>query len=1576
MRKTFGFTMAATAVLALVVVLAAPATAQAADQPMHPSGVLMPLKVGASPVLRDMDLNALRRQQAPTKAQEINPREVNAHNAELPGRIANAPAPNRPVDAAVQGGFGPLVMPAAIMNFDGVGNVDGVLPPDTEGDVGVNYYVQWVNLSFDIFDKTTGVSAIGGPVPGNSLWTGFGGSCETNNSGDPIVLYDHLAGRWFMSQFTSDNHQCIAVSQTGDPTGAWWLYDYVADAGMGDFPDYPKFGVWPDGYYYSANMFGDGSSMTGVFERDQMLNGNPAQFVWFYTPDTAALPSFSQLPADLDGTNLPPAGAPNPFVELVDDAWGYDPPYDTDGIVVTPLHVDWATPGNSTFGPPTMVAVPPFDSNLCGYDRNCIPQPGTAQGLDALSSRLMYRLQYRNFGSYQTLITSHTVDTDGADHAGVRWYELRDSGGGWTVNQADTYAPDSDHRWMGDAAMDASGDIAVGYSVSSSTTYPSVRWAGRLAGDPADTLAQGEDTVIAGSGSQTHSAARWGDYSSMSVDPTDDCTFWYTQEYMPTTGSAPWQTRIASFKFPSCTTGPTGTVQGTVTNSATTDPIEGATVQVGGFSTTTNASGFYTITVPVDTYDVTASKFGFTPQTVTGIDVTDGGTVTQDFALDPAGKASFDGYVTDAGHGWPLYAKVELKLGPTPVATTFTNPFNGYYEIELPQGMNYDFTVTPVAPGYNPMTRTALLPPAGATEGFAFTPISPACTAPGYGPASGSVLDEAFEGAFPPAGWTVTPDGATGGAWESTTTTGRGNFTGGAGDAADADSDWFGTGMTTTLTSPVMDVSAATTLTFEFKYDFNDFNGSDQGSVDVSNDGGATWTTVKSWAFADDRGPKTFTMDATALLGGSTQAQVRFTYDAPGWDWWFEVDDVKLFDPSAPCTPVPGAMMAGFVTDANTTDAINGADVVGDLGDGATTMATPDDPAIGDGFYSFFAPLPGLGAPNGPSTRTFTASAPKYADKVVTMNPAPDAVNQLDFALDAGWLEVTPTHLESRLYSGQTEDQPLDIINHGTIDANVTLLASETAGWVPTMPMDQIPAPTAAPEHLNDRNARAANVPEREREPTAALAAGDVISSFPTGLTFPWGGTFDTFDTTVWTSNIGASGGDDLDYEFTSAGSATGRTVDTSSWIGSWAGDMAFDPTTGMIWQVNVGGDNCIYELDPASGPTGNSICWGATTSERGLAYDPVSDTFFVGGWNSLAITRFDRTGTVLQVANVGLSIAGLAYNPVSQHLFVLENSPTDTVTVLDVANNYSVIGTFTIAGFGNYAGAGLGISCDGHLWAVNQGNQSIYEVDSGESGACMSASLPWLTLTPDNGLVPGNEGNLPIDAQFIADGADHFGLYRANIKVIHDTPYTVNDVSVCFTKAFHDIAPGFWADAYVHSLAGARISQGCGAGNFCPTDLMTRGVMARWLVKAYHGADFKPIPCAGTFADVICESTPNSDYIEQLYADGITTGCQAGPPLLYCPDAPVTRAQMAAFITRAKYGPSFVPPAPTGTVFTDVGPGQPGWWAGGYIEWLYNEGVIDGFGDGTFHPVEDTHRGQMSKMIVNAFNLPMCVTP
>ena len=470
--------------------------------------------------------------------------------------------------------FALLNIPGTLQNFEGVNNVNGVLPPDTNGDVGPNHYMQWVNLSFAIYSKTG--TLLYGPAAGNTLWNGFGGACQTTNDGDPIVQYDHLADRWMVSQFAlpffpnGPFYQCIAVSQTGDPTGAWYRYEFQVSANK--MNDYPHLGVWPDGYYMSVNQFAAGSlSWAGggvvAFERDQMLLGQPAQMVYFdlfgIDPNLGGM-----LPSDLDGA-APAAGTPNTFAQIDDDAWGYP----TDQIELWDFHVDWTTPAASTFTQSGVLPVAAFDANMCNGSRNCIPQQGTTVKLDSIADRVMYRLQYRDFGSYQTLVFNHTVDVNSADRAGVRWYELRNSGGNWSVFQQGSFSPDATHRWMASAAMDQDGNIALGYSASSSSMFPAIRYTGRLAGDPLGTMTQGEGTLFAGTGSQTHSASRWGDYSMLAIDP-DGCTFWFTSEYLQTTSSAAWRTRIGSFQLPGCGGGPTPTP--TFTPTPTNTPMPGA----------------------------------------------------------------------------------------------------------------------------------------------------------------------------------------------------------------------------------------------------------------------------------------------------------------------------------------------------------------------------------------------------------------------------------------------------------------------------------------------------------------------------------------------------------------------------------------------------------------------------------------------------------------------------------------------------------------------------------------------------------------------------------------------------------------------------------------------------------------------------------------------------------------------------------------------------------------------------------------------------------------------------------------
>ena len=419
-----------------------------------------------------------------------------------------------------------------LLNFDGMPMTCNCAPPDTDGDVGPNHYFQMVNNSFQIFNKSG--TSLYGPAANSTLWDGFIGPWTGSNDGDPVVIYDSYANRWLASQFAVNtpggSYELMAVSATGDPTGVWYRYAFQ----FTNFPDYPKIGVWRDGYYLSTNEFNTaGTAFLGagaiVVDRTSMLAGIPGASMVYFNLGTSYS---SLLPADADGIDLPPVGAPGYFTEM-----------DVNVIRIWSLIVNWAAPGSSTITLSASLPTAPFIF-LDWLDR--IPQPGTSVKLDNLADRLMFRTQYRKFSAHQSMVLNHTVDA-GVNRAGIRWYELRNTGSGWSIYQQGTYAPaDGLHRWMGSIAMNANGDIALGYSVASSSVYPSIRYTGRAAGDPLGTMTITEQSIFAGSVSQT-GPSRWGDYSAMTVDPVDDNTFWFTTEY--SNGGWNWRTRIASFQL-------------------------------------------------------------------------------------------------------------------------------------------------------------------------------------------------------------------------------------------------------------------------------------------------------------------------------------------------------------------------------------------------------------------------------------------------------------------------------------------------------------------------------------------------------------------------------------------------------------------------------------------------------------------------------------------------------------------------------------------------------------------------------------------------------------------------------------------------------------------------------------------------------------------------------------------------------------------------------------------------------------------------------------------------------------------
>ncbi|HUZ47753.1 MAG TPA: hypothetical protein VMW54_14040 [Terriglobia bacterium] len=516
-----------------------------------------------------------------------------AGNHEMVLRHAHAPGIVKQMqDSALQTSTGPTVATSSGVDFGGVG-ANGYAPPDTNGAAGATQYMQWVNVRFAVYNKSDG-SLVYGPVSGNSIWSGFGGSCQSSNSGDPIAQYDKQAGRWVVMQpvFSSPYSICVAVSTTSTWSSngiTWNRYQFNVPNNSSNLPDYPKLSVWPDGYYLSYNSFTNGNSWAGpqacVMDRSAMLAGQAATMQCATAPGTN-LNIDSWLPSDLDGdvpgvtgtTQAPPAGSPAYYVGI------YAP--DNTKLALFKYHVDWTTPSNSTFTGPTLISVSGFNE-ACGGG-TCIPQPNTNQKLDSLADRLMYRLAYRNFGDHESLVVSQSVDP-GNGTSGIRWYEIRSPGSSPIVYQQGTFAPDSSYRWMPSIAMDKVGDIAVGYSESSTLVAPSIYFTGQQAGDPLGTM-ESEAPLLQGAFSQTNGLSRWGDYSSMSVDPSDDCTFWYTNEYLPSNGTFNWVTRIASFVFPGCSN-PSGS-SFTLTNSSATQTVTAGNSATFDYLTLAPNNGF------------------------------------------------------------------------------------------------------------------------------------------------------------------------------------------------------------------------------------------------------------------------------------------------------------------------------------------------------------------------------------------------------------------------------------------------------------------------------------------------------------------------------------------------------------------------------------------------------------------------------------------------------------------------------------------------------------------------------------------------------------------------------------------------------------------------------------------------------------------------------------------------------------------------------------------------------------------------------------------------------------------------
>ena len=634
-----------------------------------------------------------------------------------------------------------------------------------------------------------------------------------------------------------------------------------------------------------------------------------------------------------------------------------------------------------------------------------------------------------------------------------------------------------------------------------------------------------------------------------------------------------------------------------------------------------------------------------------------------------------------SGAGWPLYARLDITSASTEPVVAFSDPVTGAYSVDLSGGIAYSFVVTPLSKGYVAAAGPVTVDASPVTANWQPKVDAAQCQAPGYQAAGFTpVLAEGFDSGALPPGWTIQT--ATGASWEvlsGADPCGQfdGNRTGGTGPFAIVNS--YCNSNTTddddsSLVTPPVDLSALPTAAIRWNNDYLYANDS-TADVDVSIDGGATWTNVWERGLPDAPGPDVESADMS-FAAGHAGVQARFHY-AGFWAWWWQVDDVRIGQ--ALCNPLPGGLVVGSVRDANTGLGLDGATVT-NLGDASvvTTVST-GDPAVGDGYYSLFT---------GSGPASLEASLAPYSSQTGEATVVSNGVVRLDIALPAALLDASPRPVSSTVAQGGSDDQVISIGNAGAVAGTFKLLELNAPAQAP---VTLRPAPinvrdVAAAVHriprglANARDTKGLPLPAgaaQLREVPRLASAGNVIGSFPTNLTAGWGLAYDTVANRLWISNpddpFDGLPGDGLDYVFLPDGTNTGDTLDLHSSGGAWQADGTYNQRTGTIWQVNVGGDNCLFEIDPVTKAiTGRKICGPWHYSERGVAYDYVTDTYYVGGWEDTVVYHIDSAGNLLDSQYTAIPISGLAYNPSTGHLFATALYAVGfDVFVLDPKNNY-----------------------------------------------------------------------------------------------------------------------------------------------------------------------------------------------------------------------------------------------------------------------------------------------------------------
>ncbi len=1310
----------------------------------------------------------------------------------------------RDTELQIRAGQAPGEFTQPLLNFDGIGYKDYVelfsprapTPPHDSIAVGMHDVMEVTNYVFAAYDKSDG-SLVFGPFILQNLWAGFP-ACDTGLAGgrSAAVMYDQWAQRWIISlphdqSYPYGNVYCLAVSVTSDPGGAWYRYMYALP---GFSTASNKLGIWPNAYLATLDRpsYPNHSELFLVFNREALLQGTPANVLAWDDPG----PSYGALPASVEGLKQPPADSPPLFASYTNSAppRGF-PPYSL--LLYEIENLDWSNPGRAQLLANTTVSLPPFNDGLCNNLTHCIPEPAPGVKLDAVSDRLMYPLAYRNFGDHETLVVNQTVtaNASGEPPAGIRWYEFDTSSSGandWALKQSGTYEPDDGlSRWMGSLAMDASGDMALGFSLSGPNTNPSIVYTGRKASAPAGKMIAQETTLIRGGGvAIPYASGSWGPFSSMRVDPYDGCTFWYANEYLPAPANSEWNTRIGAFRFPGCQTPvELGELHGTVTDAATSQTIAGAEITlVPNFITDfSGTDGQYHYSLPPGQYTARVFDFGYKPAQVR-VTVADGSDVEQDFALVRAPMATLSGRVTDHAHGYGLYAElVVVAQGVGQVATAWTDPATGKYSVKLPEGFDYTISVAPYWDGYETAAPARLGSFAGDTTQNFSLQVGATCSAPGYAVSSG--FSEDFNGSFPPRGWSVV-NGVQGSpvVWKSNTAWGDPNWTGGTGQSADMNSSaattetgYVGIFNTSLITPPipVSTLSADPVLQYKMNYaHYSSLHGgpSDAVYVYISSDVNPDWSLIQQFIlhgagtpFALPGAKEAINLQSLIPAAAKTVRflwQYEFLTASADSAWYTQIDDVMI----GACHPVAGGLVSGRVTDANTGVGVDRASVAEGKGSVVQTIVNPEDAALAPGSYVAFSTA---------GQHQFTATAAWYSPRTAAVTVRANRTVQQNFKLGAGKFSASRNHIEISLPVNETRNEALTIDNAGTVSAYYHLV-----------PLN---APVSGSGLLPD-----------VATPSAATArAGSVVSEFTTGSQYLWGLGVDRGRHDLWLGNPhpttgGNNGtrlipGESYDVRYLFDGTLTHDRINVSFHV-TRMNDLAYDDVTGVLWQVatdyppNLGTDTSmssshVYELDPRTlMPTGKTIPVPSAQAEAGLAFDPVSNTFYAGDPDSQGIYHFDASGQLLGSLVVGVPVMALAYNSGTGHLFALAMSATagtKAIYVFDAKHGYALVNSFDVPGFNPAsAGAGMDYDCAGHLWLTDTTHKKVYEVVSGEQGWCSIEHIPWLTLSPPAGTL-GAGDSAAVMLYFNGAGEKPYTTSQAQLRLAGRTPYPVQTIPV-----------------------------------------------------------------------------------------------------------------------------------------------------------------------------------------------------